>query len=113
MKYPKDSEKKRPARLLTHDLFGLVIMFLRGRLVIRGTKNADPWLRRGWLLESVDTEYWSTSGGGFDSEFIYTLVPRSRVLRYVAKGVEKAILKASVLLNFTNRSRRNQNPSAL
>ena len=69
----------------------------RTDLIVKDTNLANQYLKRGWEIKRVDTEYWPTQNGGFDSRFIFEMQNKSRVIRFVAKYVNGFFFKRSVL----------------
>ena len=109
VKTPDGSQSKRPSDLndcaengaavrcsaLVRRLFDTLF---HTKITLKNTKLANQYLKWGWRITDVKTEYWLTGGGGFDSCFVYQMENRSRIFRLVAKYVNQLIFKRSLVV---------------
>ena len=90
-----------------------ILPFFVHAIVVRGVENANPLIKKGWALQSIHEEFWSTKNGGYDSGCVFLLLPRSRVWRFVTQCVNKVLRKAPVLLGDAARPDVEDDPFLL
>lgn len=85
----------------------------RQETVIKNTKLADSYVKHGWQLKDVKTEYWSTDlRGGFDGCFVYHLKNKSWFFRFVGERINRYVLKrASAVWRWASSPNIKQHPS--